>query len=96
MRTFFTCYSACAKVQYLLKIKTMLSQIKRLYLFVTCTLAISLLAGCGGVTNEPVPKALLAEMSYSVLIKSRPSIWIPPLPTVTTKRLGLMPFMNRP
>jgi len=61
MRTFSTCYSACAKVQYLLKIKTMLSQIKRLYFFVTCTVAISLLVGCGGVTNEPVPKALLAE-----------------------------------
>ncbi|MEY3117163.1 MAG: Heme-binding protein precursor, partial [Pseudomonadota bacterium] len=39
----------------------MLSQIKRLYFFVTCTVAISLLVGCGGVTNEPVPKALLAE-----------------------------------
>jgi len=61
MRTFFTCHSACAKVHHLLKIKTMLSQIKRLYFYVTCTVAISLLVGCGGVTNEPVPKALLAE-----------------------------------
>ena len=39
----------------------MLSQIKRLHFFVTCTVAISLLVGCGGVANEPVPKALLAE-----------------------------------
>ena len=39
----------------------MFSQIKRLYFFVACTMALSLLLGCGGVTNEPVPKALLAE-----------------------------------
>ncbi len=61
MQTFFTSHSACAKVHHLLKIKTMFSQIKRLHFFVTCTVALSLLVGCGGVTNEPVPKALLAE-----------------------------------
>jgi len=61
MKTYDTWHSACAKVQHLLKIKTMFSQIKRLHFFVACTMALSLLLGCGGVTNEPVPKALLAE-----------------------------------
>ena len=61
MRAFITLDSACAKVQHLLKIKTMFSQIKRLHFCVACTVALSLLVGCGGVTNEPVPKALLAE-----------------------------------
>ena len=61
IRAFITLDSACAKVQHLLKIKTMFSQIKRLHFCVACTVALSLLVGCGGVTNEPVPKALLAE-----------------------------------
>ena len=61
MRAFITLDSACAKVQHLLKIKTMFSQIKRLHFCVACTVALSLLVGCGGVANEPVPKALLAE-----------------------------------
>ena len=39
----------------------MFSSITRLHFFAAFTTALSLLAGCGGVTNEPVPKALLAE-----------------------------------
>ena len=58
---FFAMHSACAKVQYLYNIQNMFNPINRLHILAAFTTLLSLLAGCGGVTNEPVSKALLAE-----------------------------------